>query len=40
MRSHEDGWGKVFDNLERTLEAARERQPASSRGGDQSHLAW
>ena len=23
VRSHEDGWGKVFDNLERTLEAAR-----------------
>ena len=22
VRSHEDGWGKVFDNLERTLEAA------------------
>ena len=24
VRSHEDGWGKVFDNLERTLEQARE----------------
>jgi uncharacterized protein YndB with AHSA1/START domain len=23
VRSHEDGWGKLFDNLERTLEAAR-----------------
>ena len=23
VRSHEYGWGKVFDNLERTLEAAR-----------------
>ena len=23
VRSHEDGWGKVFDNLERTLEPAR-----------------
>jgi uncharacterized protein YndB with AHSA1/START domain len=23
LRSHEDGWGTVFDNLERTLEAAR-----------------
>lgn len=23
VRSHEDGWGKVFDNLERELEAAR-----------------
>jgi uncharacterized protein YndB with AHSA1/START domain len=23
VRSHEDGWGKVFDNLERDLEAAR-----------------
>jgi uncharacterized protein YndB with AHSA1/START domain len=22
VRAHEDGWGKVFDNLERTLEAA------------------
>jgi uncharacterized protein YndB with AHSA1/START domain len=22
VRSHEDGWGKVFDNLERTLAAA------------------
>ena len=22
-RDHEDGWGKLFDNLERTLEAAR-----------------
>jgi uncharacterized protein YndB with AHSA1/START domain len=22
VRSHEDGWGKLFDNLERTLEAA------------------
>jgi uncharacterized protein YndB with AHSA1/START domain len=21
VRSHEDGWGKVFDNLERVLEA-------------------
>jgi uncharacterized protein YndB with AHSA1/START domain len=25
VRSHEDGWGKCFDNLERTLEAARPR---------------
>ena len=25
VRSHEDGWGKCFDNLERTLEAAPER---------------
>ncbi|MCD6014258.1 MAG: Activator of Hsp90 ATPase 1 family protein [Solirubrobacterales bacterium] len=23
VRSHEDGWGKAFDNLERALEAAR-----------------
>ena len=23
VRSHEDGWGKLFDNLERTLEAVR-----------------
>ena len=23
VRSHEDGWGKAFDNLERTLAAAR-----------------
>jgi uncharacterized protein YndB with AHSA1/START domain len=23
VRSHEDGWGKAFDNLERTLRAAR-----------------
>ena len=23
VRSHEYGWGKIFDNLERTLEAAR-----------------
>jgi uncharacterized protein YndB with AHSA1/START domain len=23
VRSHEDGWRKLFDNLERTLEAAR-----------------
>jgi uncharacterized protein YndB with AHSA1/START domain len=23
VRSHEDGWGKLFDNLERTLEPAR-----------------
>ncbi|MCW3066046.1 MAG: Activator of Hsp90 ATPase 1 family protein, partial [Solirubrobacterales bacterium] len=23
LRSHEDGWGKMFDNLQRTLEAAR-----------------
>jgi uncharacterized protein YndB with AHSA1/START domain len=23
MRSHEDGWRKLFDNLERTLEAVR-----------------
>lgn len=23
VRSHEDGWGKLFDNLERTLEAPR-----------------
>ena len=23
VRSHENGWGKAFDNLERTLEAAR-----------------
>jgi uncharacterized protein YndB with AHSA1/START domain len=23
VRTHEDGWGKLFDNLERTLEAAR-----------------
>jgi uncharacterized protein YndB with AHSA1/START domain len=23
VRSHEEGWGKAFDNLERTLEAAR-----------------
>ena len=23
VRSHEDGWGKLFDNLERSLEAAR-----------------
>ena len=23
VRSHEDGWGKLFDNLERALEAAR-----------------
>jgi uncharacterized protein YndB with AHSA1/START domain len=22
VRSHEDGWGKIFDNLERTLEAS------------------
>jgi uncharacterized protein YndB with AHSA1/START domain len=22
VRNHEDGWGKLFDNLERTLEAA------------------
>ena len=27
VRSHEDGWGKVFDNLERTLEAAHTRPP-------------
>ena len=25
VRSHEGGWGKAFDNLERTLEAARPR---------------
>ena len=24
MRSHEDGWGKLFDNLDRALEAVRE----------------
>ena len=24
VRSHEDGWGKAFDNLERTLAAARQ----------------
>jgi uncharacterized protein YndB with AHSA1/START domain len=23
VRAHEDGWGKLFDSLERTLEAAR-----------------
>jgi hypothetical protein len=23
VRSHEDGWGKCFDNLERTLQAAQ-----------------
>jgi uncharacterized protein YndB with AHSA1/START domain len=23
VRAHEDGWGKLFDNLERTLQAAR-----------------
>jgi uncharacterized protein YndB with AHSA1/START domain len=23
VRNHEDGWGKLFDNLERTLEAPR-----------------
>ena len=23
VRAHKDGWGKIFDNLERTLEAAR-----------------
>jgi uncharacterized protein YndB with AHSA1/START domain len=23
VRDHEDGWGKAFDNLERTLAAAR-----------------
>jgi hypothetical protein len=23
VRLHEDGWGNIFDNLERTLEAAR-----------------
>jgi uncharacterized protein YndB with AHSA1/START domain len=23
VRSHEDGWSKAFDNLERTLDAAR-----------------
>jgi hypothetical protein len=22
VRSHEDGWGKAFDNLERTLDQA------------------
>jgi hypothetical protein len=22
VRSHEDGWGEAFDNLDRTLEAA------------------
>jgi uncharacterized protein YndB with AHSA1/START domain len=30
VRSHEDGWGKAFDNLGRTLEAAR---PSRSPGG-------
>jgi uncharacterized protein YndB with AHSA1/START domain len=25
VRSHEDGWGKAFDNLERALAAARSR---------------
>jgi hypothetical protein len=23
VRSHTDGWSRMFDNLERTLEAAR-----------------
>ena len=26
VRSHEDGWGRCFDNLERTLEAAGRRR--------------
>ena len=24
VRSHESGWGKAFDNLQRTVEAARD----------------